>query len=134
MRLQRHQIGIDDFKLLTLISKGAFREVRLCRAKTSEVFAMKKLKKSDMLRVGRLNMIDLRGICLWRDIKPDNLILDRNRHLKLSDFGLCKSTESKFSSILLNEEDYENQGPLNDIDGQQVPWLMSKKTLIIFFM
>ncbi|KAJ0953503.1 hypothetical protein HanRHA438_Chr00c69g0862241 [Helianthus annuus] len=26
MRLQRHQIGIDDFKLLTLIGKGSFRE------------------------------------------------------------------------------------------------------------
>ncbi|KVI06644.1 Protein kinase, ATP binding site-containing protein [Cynara cardunculus var. scolymus] len=55
MRLQRHKIGIDDFELLTLIGKGAFGEVRLCRAKTSgEVFAMKKLKKSEMLSRGQV--------------------------------------------------------------------------------
>ncbi|KAI3732739.1 hypothetical protein L1987_63947 [Smallanthus sonchifolius] len=35
MRLQRHKIGIEDFELLTLISKGAFGEVRLCVKNTA---------------------------------------------------------------------------------------------------
>lgn len=55
MRLQRHKMGADDFELLTMIGKGAFGEVRVCREKnTGHVFAMKKLKKSEMLRRGQV--------------------------------------------------------------------------------
>ena len=31
MRLQRHKMGVDDFELLTMIGKGAFGEVHICR-------------------------------------------------------------------------------------------------------
>ncbi|KAL9242989.1 hypothetical protein vseg_016934 [Gypsophila vaccaria] len=159
MRLQRHKMGADDFELLTMIGKGAFGEVRVCREKTTgSVYAMKKLKKSEMLRRGQVEHVkaernllaEVDSNCIvklycsfqdeeflylimeylpggdmmtllmrkdtltedesrfyvaetvlaiesihkhnyiHRDIKPDNLLLDRYGHLRLSDFGLCK--------------------------------------------
>ncbi|GFQ06628.1 serine/threonine-protein kinase 38-like [Phtheirospermum japonicum] len=201
MRLQRHKVGIDDFELLTVIGKGAFGEVRLCRAKnTGEIYAMKKLKKSDMLSRGQVEhvrsernlLVEVDSRCIvklfysfqdsdflylimeylpggdimtllmredilsediarfyigesilaihsihqhnyvHRDIKPDNLILDRNGHLKLSDFGLCKPLE-KYSSMLLEDDDFTTQDPKIDGEGHSgtntAPWFMAKEQL-----
>uniref|UniRef100_A0A2P2MJK5 non-specific serine/threonine protein kinase n=1 Tax=Rhizophora mucronata TaxID=61149 RepID=A0A2P2MJK5_RHIMU len=159
MRLQRHKMNADDFEPLTMIGKGAFGEVRICKEKsTGHVYAMKKLKKSEMLRRGQVEHVkaernllaEVDSNCIvklycsfqdeeylylimeylpggdmmtllmrkdtltedearfyvaetvlaiesihkhnyiHRDIKPDNLLLDQNGHMKLSDFGLCK--------------------------------------------
>ncbi|NP_001336801.1 Serine/threonine-protein kinase CBK1-like [Zea mays] len=174
MRLKRHKICVDDFELLTIIGRGAFGEVRLCRERTSgNIYAMKKLKKSDMVVRGQVEHVraernllaevashhcivklyysfqdteylylimeylpggDIMTLLMredtltehvarfyvaetilaiesihkhnyiHRDIKPDNLLLDKNGHMKLSDFGLCKPIDcSKLST--LNEDE-----------------------------
>uniref|UniRef100_A0A5B7A0X1 non-specific serine/threonine protein kinase n=1 Tax=Davidia involucrata TaxID=16924 RepID=A0A5B7A0X1_DAVIN len=202
MRLQRHKVGIDDFEQLTVIGKGAFGEVRLCRAKnTGEIFAMKKLKKVEMLRRGQVEhvrsernlLVEVDSRCIvklfysfqdsdflylimeylpggdimtllmredvlsedvarfyiaesilaihsihqhnyvHRDIKPDNLILDKNGHLKLSDFGLCKPLDDKYSTILFEDEEFINQESTHDSEGDsscdRTPWSMPKEQL-----
>ncbi|RLN27504.1 serine/threonine-protein kinase tricorner-like [Panicum miliaceum] len=163
--------------------------VRLCREKaTSNVYAMKKLKKSEMLRRGQVEHVraernllaevdsayivklycsfqddeflylimeylpggDMMTLLMrkdtltedesrfyvaetilaiesihkhsyiHRDIKPDNLLLDRCGHLKLSDFGLCKPLDSS-SFPNLSDLDYaagRSTNPSSDGDKQ----------------
>lgn len=158
-RLRRLRVSVEDFEPLTIVGRGAFGEVRLVKEKTTDnIYAMKKLKKSEMVRRGQVDHVkaernvlaevqspaivklfysfqdeeflylvmeylpggDMMTLLMrrdtltedetrfyiaetvlaletihlhnfiHRDIKPDNLLLNRDGHLKLSDFGLCK--------------------------------------------
>ncbi|KAM7521725.1 hypothetical protein LguiA_011627 [Lonicera macranthoides] len=203
MRLQRHKMGADDFELLTMIGKGAFGEVRICREKTTgHVYAMKKLKKSEMLRRGQVEHVkaernllaEVDSNCIvklycsfqddeylylimeylpggdmmtllmrkdtltdnearfyvaetvlaiesihkhnyvHRDIKPDNLLLDKYGHLRLSDFGLCKpldcsTLEEKDFSIGDGANGNSQAAPARTQQEQLQHWQKNRRTL-----
>ena len=163
-RLRRHTLSESDFDLLTIIGRGAFGEVRIVKERSSgNIFAMKKLRKSEMVKRGQVEHVraernilaavnhpsvvklfysfqdddflylvmeylpggDIMSLLMrrdiltenevrfyiaeavvalstvhkhnfiHRDIKPDNLILSKDGHIKLSDFGLCKPVQTE---------------------------------------
>eukprot|EP01087_Luapelamoeba_hula_P018259 TRINITY_DN5867_c0_g1_i1.p1 TRINITY_DN5867_c0_g1~~TRINITY_DN5867_c0_g1_i1.p1 ORF type:complete len:453 (-),score=102.36 TRINITY_DN5867_c0_g1_i1:116-1474(-) len=170
--IRRRRVGLTQraFESVAIIGRGGFGEVRLVKMHgTRNYYAMKILKKADMIKKGEIanvraerdaladnscnrwvvalyhsfqdkehlylimeyapggdmmNMLMKLDIFteeqtrfyiaetilaidsmhqlgyIHRDIKPDNLLLDINGHLKLSDLGLCTGLKTKqFSSL-----------------------------------
>ncbi|KAK1316475.1 Serine/threonine-protein kinase AtPK2/AtPK19 [Acorus calamus] len=113
-KARKQGTSIEDFVIIKPISRGAFGRVFLAKKKTTDdLFAIKVLRKDDMIRknavesilaerdilISARNPFVVRVLALeylhslnvvHRDLKPDNLLINHDGHIKLTDFGLSK--------------------------------------------
>ena len=93
----------DDFLYLVMefIPGGDFMNLLMDKDKLTEEEA-KFYTAELILAVESIHKLD----CIHRDIKPDNILIDKNGHIKLSDFGLAKVSDQLYEKTSTKDPNY----------------------------
>ena len=93
----------DDFLYLVMefIPGGDFMNLLMEKDKLTEEEA-KFYTAELILAVESIHKLD----CIEWDIKPDNILIDKNGHIKLSDFGLAKVSDQLYEKTSTKDPNY----------------------------
>jgi len=93
----------DDFLYLIMefLPGGDFMNLLIEKDKLTEEEARFYIAEL-ILAVESIHKLD----CIHRDIKPDNILIDKDGHIKLSDFGLAKVSENLYEQNNMKDENF----------------------------